>query len=308
MVFSFRQSHLSIALGFLSLLMSLSVGCATSQRLYSSVASDKSGLKKRILVLPILDQAALGENRIKDIESILVSALRKDGNVVVAAPSNPGAPSDKRKLPRLGIVIDPDQAKKADQMGMNALITAFISPIDFSSRKWGIWPFRKVKHEAEISMIINAFDVITGTLFLSHIESKKIKAEVDFDEGEQEGQASKPEVDEKAAEKALNQIVQDQASAVSKALRGQPWSGRILSAGADGVTINAGRDVGLSDGTLFEVFGRGEPIKSADGTFLIPLGIKVGEVKVKEVMESKALAEPVDNGLFSPGQVVRVKG
>jgi len=307
MVFSSIQSHLRIAVGFLSLFMILSVGCATTQRLYSSVVPDRSGLKKRILVLPILDQAALGEDRIKDIESILVSALTKDGNVVMVAPANPGASSDKTKLPRHGIVIDPDQAKKADQMGMNVLITAFISPVDFSSRKWGIWPFRKVKHEAEISMVINAFDVITGTLFLSHIESRKIKAEVDFDEGEQEGQASKPEVDEKVAGKALNQIVQDQASAVSKALRGQPWSGRILSAGGEGVMVSAGKDVGLSAGTLFEVFGTGEPIRSSEGTFLIPLGIKVGEVKVKEVMESKALAEPLNNGLFSPGQVIRVK-
>jgi len=301
------KSHLRIVLGLLPLLVMLIVGCASTQRVYSSVVSDKSALKKRILVLPILDQAALGEDRIKSIESVLISALAKDGNVVVVAPPNPGAPSDKTKIPRHGIVIDPDQAKKADQMGMNALITAFISPLDFSSRKWGIWPFRKVKHEAEISMVINAFDVITGTLFLSHIESRKIMAEVDFDEGEQEGQASKPEIDEKAAEKALNEIVQDQASTVSEALGRQPWSGRILSAGSEGVTISAGKDVGLSAGTMFEVFGTGEPIRSADGTFLIPLGIKVGEVKVREVLESKALAEPINNGLFSPGQVIRVK-
>ena len=307
MVFSSLQSHLRIALGFLPLLIILSGGCATSKRLYSSVVPDNSGLKKRILVLPILDQASLGEVRIKDIESILVSFLAKDGNVVMVAPSSPGVPSDRTKLPRLGIVIDPDQAKRADQMGMNVLITAFISPIDFSSRKWGIWPFRKVKHEAEISMVINAFDVITGTLFLSHIESRKIKAEVDFAEGEQEAQASKPEVDEKAAEKALNQIVQDQASAVSKALRGQPWSGRIIAEGSQGVTVSAGRDVGLSAGTLFEVFGMGEPIRSADGTLLMPLGTKVGEVRVKEVMESTALAEPVGKGLFTSGQVIRVK-
>jgi hypothetical protein len=308
MMFCFIKSRIiRVVLGFLPLFVILSVGCATTHRIYSSVMPDHSGLKKRILVLPILDQAALGEERIKGIESILISALTKDGNVVVVAPSNPGASPDRSKLPRHGIVIDPEQAKKADQMGMNVLITAFISPVDFSSRKWGIWPFRKVKHEGEISMVINAFDVITGTLFLSHIESRKIKAEIDFDEGEQDGQAFKPEIDERAAEKALNQIVQDQASAVSKALKGQPWSGRILSTGSQGFTISAGKDVGLNAGTLFEVFGMGEPIRSADGTVLVPLGIKVGEVKVKEVMESRALAEPISDGLFSPGQVIRVK-
>ncbi len=303
----FIKTPLRIVLGLPALCIVLSVGCATTNRFYSSLASDESGLKKRILILPILDQSALGDLRGKDVESILISSLTKDGHVVKVAPSNTGTPTDKRRQPRYGIVIDPEQARKADEMGMNVLITAFISPTDFTSRKWGIWPIRKVKHEAEISMVINAFDVITGTLFLSHIESRKIKAEMDFFEGEQGGQASKPEVDEKSAEKALNQIIEAQASAVSDALRRQPWSGRILSAGAEGVAISAGKDVGLSVGTLFEVFGMGEPVRSADGTFLIPLGIKVGEVKVKEVMESKALCEPVNGGQFSPGQVIRVK-
>ncbi len=301
------KNRLRTILGLFLVFMVLTAGCATTYRLYSSVVSESSGLKKRILVLPILDQAALGDDKIKSIESVLISTLTKDGNVVVAAPSNLGTLSAKTRLPRYGIVIDPDQAKRADQMGMNVLVTAFISPLDYSSKKSGIWPFRKVKHEAEISMVVNAFDVITGTLFLSHIESRKIRAEVDsFEEGE-EGQALKPEIEEKSAEKALNQIVEAQASAVSMALRGQPWSGRILSAGSEGVTISAGRDVGLTVGTLFEVFGMGEPIRSADGTFLIPLGIKVGEVKVTEVMESEALAKPINNGLFSPGLVIRAK-
>jgi hypothetical protein len=308
-VFPSLKNRLKIVLGLLLVFMVLTAGCATTYRIYSSVVPEKSGLlKKRILVLPILDQAALGDDKIKSIESVLISTLTKDGNVVVIAAFNPGTPSDKTRLPRYGIVIDPDQAKRADQMGMNVLVTAFISPLDYSSKKSGIWPFRKVKHEAEISMVVNAFDVITGTLFLSHIESRKIRAEVDsFEEG-QEGQASKPEIEEKSAEKALNQIVEAQASAVSVALRGQPWSGRILSAGSEGVTISAGKDVGLTVGTLFEVYGMGEPIRSADGTSLIPLGIKVGEVKVMEVMESEALAKPINNGLFSPGQVIRVKG
>ena len=306
-VFPSIKSRLRIVFGFLPLFVVLTAGCATTHRIYSSVLPEKSGLKKRILVLPIFDQAALGESRIRSIESILISTLTKDGNVVVAAPSNPDAPSDKSKLTRYGIVIDPDQAKKASQMGMNVLITAFISPPDFSSKKGGVWPFRRVKHEAEMSMVVNAFDVITGTLFLSHIESRKVKAEVDSFEEEQEGQASKPEINEKGSEKALNQIVEAQASAVSRASRGQPWSGRILSAGTQGVTLSAGKDVGLSVGTIFEVFGVGEPIKSADGTFLVPLGIKVGEVKVTEVMESEALAEPINDGLFSAGQVIRVK-
>ncbi len=307
MAFLSMKSLLKIVLGLLSLFLVLTVGCSTTQRIYASFAPEGSGLKKRVLVLPILDQAGLGEDRIAKIRSILVSSLAKDGNVVMTATSNPAIPGDKSRLPRHGIVIDPDQAKRAEEMGMNVLVTTVISPFDFSSRRWGIWPFRKVKHEAELSMVVNAFDVITGTLFLSHIESRKIAAEVDYYEGEEEGTGTKPEVDEKDAAKALSQIIDVQASLMAKALRGQQWSGRVLSAGPTRITISAGKDIGLSVGTVFEVFGTGEPIRSADGTSLLPLGPKVGEVKVIEVMETQALAEPITNGSFSPGQVIRAK-
>jgi hypothetical protein len=296
---------------FFSLLLFLEAGCSTThevtQKVYRSLALDKPELKKRVLILPILDQAQLGEEKIKSLTDRLVSALIKDGNVVVAATSNPGTSTERMKSPGYGIVIEPEQAKKAAQMGMNVLLTAVITPIDFTSRRAGIWPFRKVRHEGEISMVVNAFDLATGTLFLSHIESKKVRAEVDiFDEGE-EGTPAKPEIDANAVEKALAQIVDAQASKVSDALREQPWSGKILSASGDEIIVSAGRDVGLTVGQVFNVYGRGEPIRCADGSLVAPLGLKLGEIKVTEVQESQAVATPLASSLFKAGQVIRPK-
>jgi hypothetical protein len=285
----------------------LVAGCGTTKKFYRSFTSDPSDLKKRVLVLPILDQAALGKEKMAGMTSILVSALTKDGNVVVSAASNPPAPAEKAKSLRYGIVIDPDQAKKAAQMGMNVLLTAVISPIDFTSRKAGIWPFRKVKHEGEISMVVNAVDLTTGTLFLSHLESRKVRAEVDIFEEEEEGTKAKPEVTASAVENALVDIVEAQASIVSDALRSQPWSGKIVAARGDRITINAGSDIGLKVGRVFEVYGRGEPLLSADGSFLAPLGMKLGEIKVTEVLESEAVATPLASSLFTEGQIIRPK-
>jgi hypothetical protein len=260
-----------------------------------------------VLVLPILNHAGLEQARIESITSTLVETLIQDGHVVIASTPNPRPSMEKTKSTRFGIVIDADQAKKAEQMGMNVLLSSVINPPDFSSRKAGIWPFRKVKQEAEISMVVNAFDVVTGTLFLSHFESEKVRAEAEILEEGLEAERGKPEVDEDAAEKALSRIAAVQASAVSNALREQPWSGRILSVGPEKVTISAGKDVGLSLGHTFEVFGQGESIRSAEGNFISPLGLKIGEIKVVEVMEKQALAIPVGNGVFTPGQVIRLK-
>jgi hypothetical protein len=302
---NFRVYTRLIAFFFLSLF--LATGCSTTQKVYRSFASNKSELKKKVLLLPIVNQAALGEGEIESIASRLVSALTKDGNVVVRATQNPWSTAEKMKSPNYGIVIEPDQAKKAEQMGMNVLLTVVISPVDFTSRRAGIWPFRKVRHEGEISMVVNAFDLTTGTLFLSHLESRKVRAEVDIFEEEEEGTPAKPEIDENAAEKALARIVNAQASQVSDALRKQPWSGKILSVAGNKIIIGAGRDVGLKAGQVFEVYGLGEQIRSADGSFIAPLGLELGEIKVTEVQESRAVAAPLSDSVFRAGQVIRPK-
>lgn len=296
-----------VLFAFVLLLLFLEAGCGTTRKLYRSFSPDKSDLKKRVFVLPVVDQAELGAEKVESITSRLVAALTKDGNIVTAATPNPGVSEEKMKSPRYGIVVDPAQAKKAAQMGMNVLLTAVISPIDFSSRRAGIWPFRKVRHEGEISMVVNAFDLVTGTLFLSHLESKKLRAEVDIFDEEEEGTPTKPEIDSKALEKALAQIVDSQASLISEALREQPWSGKIVSANGDKITISAGRDVGVTEGQVFEVYGQGEPIRSADGSFIAPLGLKRGEIKVIEVEENQAVATPLASSLFAAGQVIRPK-
>jgi hypothetical protein len=296
-----------LVFAFFFLLLFLEAGCGTTRKLYRSFTPDKSELKKRVFVLPVVDQAELGGEKVESITSRLVAALTKDGNVVTAANPNPEVSAENTKSLRYGIVVEPAQAKKAAQMGMNVLLTALISPIDFSSRKVGIWPFRKVRHEGEISMVVNAFDLVTGTLFLSHPESKKLRAEVDIFDEEEEDVPTKPEIDSKALEKALAQIVDIQAALVSDALKEQPWSGKILSAKGDKITISAGRDVGVTEGQVFEVYGQGEPIRSADGSFVAPLGLKLGEIKVIEVEENKAVATPLASSLFVAGQVIRPK-
>jgi hypothetical protein len=298
---------LIVSLALLSCIALLAVGCSTTRKVYRSFTSDNSELKKKVMLLPILDQAGLGEAKIETITSVLVSALIEEGNALITRTPNHGVATERARSPKYGIVIEPTQARKAAEMGMNVLLSAVISPIDFTSRKAGIWPFRKVKHEGEVSMVVNAFDLATGTLFLSHLESRKIGAEVDILEEGEESLTSKPEVDEKALEKAFVEIVDAEALEVSEALRQQIWSGKILATEGERIILSAGKDVGVKTGQIFEVYGQGEPLRASDGSLISPLGSKVGEIKVVEVLESKAEANPVASEAFAPGQVIRLK-
>jgi hypothetical protein len=286
-------------------------GCATTKRLYSKISPDSSELKKRVLALPFWDQAGLGEEKLEQLTTQFLSRLNRDGAFVVERGKRSSGAPDRVRSPEYGIVTDPEQAIRADQMGMNVMLTAVFSPLETLRIKTGIWPFRKIKDETEIAMYVNAFDVINGTLLLTRLESVKIRTAVDLlDEDEEEGaepQKIKPDIEEKTLNESLSEIVERQAAEVSSALRERLWLGRIISSDASGTLINAGSDVGVLPGTVFDVLGTGETISSAGGRSLALLGSKVGEIKVTEVMKDRALTSVQEGSSFKAGQIIRIK-
>jgi hypothetical protein len=286
-------------------------GCATTKRLYSKISPDSSGLKKRVLALPFWDQAGLGEEKLEQLTAQFLSRLNRDGAFVVERGKRSSGAPDRVRSPEYGIVTDPEQAIRADQMGMNVMLTAVFSPLETLRIKTGIWPFRKIKDETEIAMYVNAFDVINGTLLVTRLESVKIRTAADLldedEEGTAESEKIKPEIDEKTLNESLSEIVERQAAEVSNALRERPWLGRIISSDASGTLINAGSDVGVLPGTVFDVLGTGETISSAGGRSLALLGSKVGEIKVTEVMKDRALTSVQEGSSFRAGQIIRIK-
>ena len=301
----------SLMLLLLCLVFLSTGGCATTKRLYSKISPDSSGLKKRVLALPFWDQAGLGEEKLEQMTTLFLSRLNRDGAFVVERGKRSSGAPDRVRSPEYGIVTDPEQARRADQMGMNVMLTAVFSPFETLRIKTGIWPFRKIKDETEIAMYVNAFDVINGTLLVTRLESVKIRTAADLldedEEGAAESEKIKPEIDEKTLNESLSEIVERQAAEVSSALRERPWLGRIISSDASGTLINAGSDVGVLPGTVFDVLGTGETISSAGGRSLALLGSKVGEIKVTEVMKDRALTSVQEGSSFRAGQIIRIK-
>ena len=293
----------------------LNTGTSAVTSVYKKVRPAKPGLKKKVLVLPFLNQAGLGKAKVEQITITLIDLLKENQYLLVHKAVEPIPTSVKIRSPKFGIVIDPDLAKKAEEMGMNALITVVLNPFEVHSKKSGIWPFRKIKRKLEISMVVNVLDITNGTLFLTNIESRRIKIpERDFEEDLIIKEEEKREIEDDIASigeekfnKILTDILEDQASAITNTLDYQPWSGRVLSANQKNIIISAGKDVGLTAGSVFEVFGKGESISSASGRSLFLLGPKVGEIKTVRLMESYASAVPLTGGQFRAGQVIKMK-
>ncbi len=318
--------------GFLLLLLTALIsmafaGCGTARNVYQKVAPGKgkgSDLNKRVLIMPVVDQQGLDAEVVEKITADFASVLEENRNLVVYRSEDPLPRAYTTQSPKFGIVIDPDLAQKAEEMGVNVLVTCVLNRYEIVDQGPGIWPINKLPvwpvkpkpPELEVSMLVNALDITNGTLFLTHMESRRL--EVPDEEEDEEALFVKERelrtedelidaVPEREKRAALEELVQEQAKVIAKNLGKKVWAGRVLSAAPERIMINAGRDVGLSEGSVFEVFSRGDPIRSVGGRSLYLLGSKVGEIRTVKVMDKYSTAVPVTGDGFQAGQVIREK-
>lgn len=259
-------------------------------------------LKKKVLVLSVIDQAGIGEGKSEQITASLVELLKKDQHLVIHRWTAPLPPPDIRS-PQYGMGINPDLALKSEAMGMHAVITGILPPFDLDSKKSGIWPFRSVEQISEISLIINVFDVTTNALIFTELKSAKIKTNQDVSGGREEKSRDYEEV----VDRELSHIVEDQALAIKDVLKDRPWTGKLITTDGKTIMINGGKDVGITPGIVFEVFGEGESIPTASGRAIYLFGPKLGDIRADEVSENYTLVVPLAGERFKAGQVIRLK-
>jgi hypothetical protein len=291
----------------------LVTGCSTFKSIYRSgsntaktisrnvLPGDKPILKKRVLVVPVINLAGFSDQKAGGLTETWLTLLKKDLSLSITPLTGSERSQSAITFSELGVVTDPLQVKKAEEMGMNILVTQVIEPLDYTAQKRGIWPFRTLKGEYEVSVVVNAVDIINGALILSSRETAQIKI------GEvPEGQTTPPVLDEGRLNETLNDIQKRQATALLDALGAQEWKGLILL-DEGRIKINGGADIGITKGSVFEVFGKGEPIKSVTGKIYNIEGIKLGEISVTEVTGDQAYAVPLDEKIFENGQIIELK-
>lgn len=286
-------------------------GCSTTKSVFEAISPKavaekilptKSGLKKRVMVLPLLDDAHLGSGRAAETSASLIKLLRKSPYLLVyQAPESIPLPEGGKHI-KLGMLTNPELIKRAKDLDINALVSGTINPIEITTKKTAFytWPFRKTLKNYDVSVIIYVADVQDGTIYMINRESE----EMAFREDKLKDQ-DKGKIIDKVLKKAMPRILKRQSKAVTRGLAREPWSGRILSIENNSIMINAGSEVGVKPGQEFTVFGQGETISCKDGKTLKILGKKLGKIKVTSIMEKHSLAAPVGKGEYSEGQVVR---
>jgi len=286
-------------------------GCSTTKSIIETISpkavaekilTKKSDLKKRVMVLPLMDEARLGSGRAAETTASLIKLLRKSRYLLVyQTPESVPLPKEGKQI-KLGVLTNPELIKRAEDLDMNALISGTINPIEITNKKTAFWtwPFRKSLKSYQVSVIVVVANVQHGTIYMVNRESVEITFREDKLKDQDQGQ-----IIDRVLKEAMPRILKRQRKAVTKGLAKEPWLGRILSVENNTMMINAGSEVGVKSDQEFTVFAQGETIPCKDGKSLKILGKKVGKIKATSIMERHSLAVPVGEGAFSEGQVVR---
>jgi hypothetical protein len=295
-----RSYFAKLAIAALVFIFLSTTGCSTLKSISPGMSSgDKSALKKKVLVAPVINMAGLTDQKAAQLTEMWLDLLKKDDSLSVTLLT--GFKSSQVASSERGVVTDPELIRKAGEMGMNILVTHILEPLNYTAKKRGIWPFRKLKGEYEVAMLVNSVDIINGTLIVSSRDTDAIKMGP-----VPEGQKTPPSWGEEALDKVLKDLQESQASTLLDTLANQEWMGKITLDGVK-IRITGGSDIGITKGSIFEVFGRGEPVTSITGKEFYVLGMKVGEISVTDVFEDHSFAAPLENKVFENGQIITLK-
>ncbi len=294
---------------FMGLMLAIS-GCESTVALskkvlpasLAKVLPGQPVLKKRVMVLPFVDQANVGAERADTLSRKFYDTLKEAPGLVLTEPPDGIFSSMGMRSPQYGIVTSSRLIDYAERQGMNAVVVGVLNPVEIATRKTGIWPFDKWRKYYTVSVSVNVINTVSKTLFLTHMESDDFS--VPLDEAEQ--------MDPEAfiadcLREALPELVEDQVPVVETALDEYPWTGRILAVENGTIMINGGDDIGVKTGQRFEVFSMGRTITAGSGRKVHLLREAEGEIETTQVMEAHALADAVAGGPFVPKQLVRVK-
>ncbi len=288
-----RRSFTRLISPILILLLSLNVGCGTTQSFIKIFKSDIPYLKKKVMVFPPIDLSGLPAGKAAQTTANLVEMLKQSPQLSIYTPPKGWALPMEIKKPRFGVAYyNPEIAEMAKSKNMNALLAAFLPPIEQSKGRAGIWPFRYDTEVYTLTIVINVMDVTNGCLYLTEFSFKEVAFSIDEVES-----LSKDEILNRIVEEGMPEILEHQAIAVIKELSSEPWTGRILDIRNGSLMINAGKDAGVLPGHLFTVYGQGESLSCNTGRTVHLLGEKIGKIKAASVMEEHTVAVP-EEGAF----------
>jgi hypothetical protein len=278
-------------------------GCGTGRSLVSQAINNTDWPKKRVMVMPTVNLSGVSSGGlVNTVSEELSKNLRKTGFFIIERQDD----TTNSYTFKLGKPLAQELMNRATESGINSVVFTTVTPVEITTARKGVWPFRKHAEKFTVSVNMDIVDINFGTVIISKDfdEDIKFSGETIMATGKQDPFAERKA---KALEKCLPEMVEKATKIAIRSLNRHVWTGRIVTVDEGKIMVNAGRDAGLRPGVVFEVFCADECVTACTGqTYALP-GQKVGEIRIVSLKTRRALTEPVGGDGFEVGQIVRVK-
>jgi hypothetical protein len=293
--------------------------CGTLQRSYTAVMegghealrwykSADDDLIKKVGVHQVNNWSGYAAGDFEAVQTgRLVELLQAEtDDLIIVAPATPGAPDLLTRLPRTpeNAIDNLDVALQARRAGLNALAVASLIDVRDRRQEKGLWWFKDVYDEIELTLNVEVYDSQTAAKILDERFIHRIEADMPLAMPGQPPATALPlqvieEIEENVWPAVVRRIVDEMLII--------PWVGFIQEVSSTGVTLTGGSETGVAPGDILDVLDNGRVIEGLGGTrFLVP-GPKIGEIEVVGASAGRIEAHILSGDRFAPGFPVKLK-
>lgn len=226
-----------------------------------------SGPRKRVMVLPFIDQGVSHTERVPVVarESLVRALLKTDAFVVV---SNADFPKDLNQFLKNGEYDLEALAKLVSGMGVAAVIEGKI--VEVKAKRLGeeIGLVRQIRARLDATVSLRMVAAKNSKIVLNEVRSSTMEDAVTRF-GERSNSDRFLEDDPKLVEGAVSRAVQSTVPRIVQAVDKLNWEGRIALVKGDRIYLNAGRLSGLQVGDVLKVTEEGEDVYDPETGVLI---------------------------------------
>lgn len=275
----------------------------SSRKAVDAITPGGSGLKHKIALIGVEGRAEPGQAGFDThFSQALSEYLRKECRQVLLDES---AGAIMKSPPRLasGQIDGFSLAMMGRPRGVNFFVIGSLTDVRFLDEKTGFWWWKKTRYRLRATLRLEIVDSATGTKSVDEsLWEESVVDEMRYEEMKETGGIPPTEI-----APILDRLLREAGQKACEVMRSQPWQGFITAVDRNRLTISAGRAVGLTQGSVLEVFDKGRVFENKNGQRFLSPGEKIGEARVESVAADQTEVVLNQSASASAGGTVRLR-
>ncbi len=279
-----------------------------------------SGPKKRIAVLTFENKIS---NRWWDrswniqerLTEMLITELMKTNRFIVVERGALDEVLAEQDLAASGRIRRGTEARIGEVLGAQVVIKGAVTEFVEKESGGGAGILLKgigiagKSNSGHVAIDMRLIDATTGQILQSQRAEGKIKTTgiggIAFFKGIAFGGTTYKKT---ALGKATRKAVAAATAFVVDNMENRPWQGRVVKVVGRKVYVNGGFNMGISPGSYFTVFSKGEELIDPETGLSLGSAIaRIGSVQVSQVLDKFSIAETVEGSGFKRGDILKMQ-